>query len=254
MRRIFFYLSVALLAFGIGSSVAFEFYWNTEKIVPKVKVEKFEVTESKQSSNDDSEIQTIEDSEDKVCSGISQDDIFEPVIKKWLKGKKIKEKLTSPGEDYEAFGKFVPKLLDVNSDGKQELQIKSDCLLNGSCYYCIYQKVEGDYKNIFFPMYKIQTVEFGDKNSKGYREIKTVAKADDNKKYVAYFNFDGQFYSADKCFESSDESEQNLTSFACSDLEEKLDVDNIALKFGQQKRNLLALTLIYCIKNETFIS
>lgn len=71
-------------------------------------------------------------------------------------------------------------------------------------------------------MYKIQAVELGGKKSEGYREIKAIAKADNNTKYIAYFTFDGEFYSANKCFESSDETERNLTPLDCFDIEEKI--------------------------------
>ncbi len=37
MRRTAFYLSVALLAFGIGSLVVFNFYWETQNSLPKVE-------------------------------------------------------------------------------------------------------------------------------------------------------------------------------------------------------------------------
>ena len=103
-----------------------------------------------------------------------------------------------------------------------------NCLPDGSCNYSIYQEADGDSQTIFFPMYKIQTIEFGDKNSngykysEGYRKIKAIAKTDDNTTYIVYFIFDGDFYCANKCFETFDKTEKNLTPFHCSDIKKKV--------------------------------
>ncbi len=88
MRRYTFYLSVALLAFGIGWFVVFKFYLKRAEqtvITQTREMNKSEIEEyvptSTQETSDDDEINY----EEKATF-----DVLRPTIKKWLRGEKVK--------------------------------------------------------------------------------------------------------------------------------------------------------------------
>lgn len=141
MRRYIFYLSAALLAFGVGSFVAGNLYQLNEVISMKNEAIALETVEKQGKTAVVSKAADID--EEEHCSGLSNDDSFEPAINKWTKGKIIEGKPMRPPEDYRSEGdEFVPSLIDINFDSKKELLIKSNCSPVNNCYLTLYKKTK----------------------------------------------------------------------------------------------------------------
>ena len=89
MRRIIFYLSVALLAFGIGSFVVFNLYFKHAEqsvIAHTTEINRLENKEHVSTSIQETSQDEEPNDEEKAAF-----DVLKPTIKKWLRGEKIKK-------------------------------------------------------------------------------------------------------------------------------------------------------------------
>ena len=224
MRRIIFYLLVALLAFGIGSFIVISLYQQQQTISIKREIASVKTISEVENVP---VVNKVEDTnEQKICSGLSSDDLFEPAIKNWLKGKLIEGKPMRPPKEYRSEGdEFVPSLVDINLDGRKELLIKSHCSPMSNCYFTLYKRTRNGYESILInPLRKIQNVSFGKSAQKDYLDIKAKTQQTENSGFHSTYKYDGEMYQAIECFKYSISRQftENLESINCNLVEDEL--------------------------------
>jgi serine/threonine-protein kinase RIO1 len=202
MRRTLFYLSVALLAFGISSFAVLNYYWNSEDKT-KSEIQLFETVNAQQEKSEFHQAKT-KDIADEDFVDRNLEEKFEPIIKKWLKGQKIEEKYLShktykEAKDYDGEN-FTPSLTDVNFDGKKELAIKSDCSPTGNCLLIIYQRIGKKYRTIFKSVHDVNFFKFSKTSNKNYRNIEARMHGSWNSGDGVIYAFNEQEYKPTKCF------------------------------------------------------
>ncbi len=216
MWRIIFYLSVAMLAFGIGSFVVFNLYFKrAEQFVDiqTIEMDKLKVKEST-SIQEDSEDKELNDEEQAAF------DVLKPTIRKWLRGEKIKNEFTEASNESikEILGKdkselsveeatwfsyfrFEPTLIDIDGDGKNELAIRNYCAPVGNCRFWIFKKKANDYEVLLqSDGGDVQTFKLENTKSKGYFDIKTTAHGDAWSGGIHIYKFDGEKYKVSECY------------------------------------------------------
>jgi len=214
MRRYTFYLSVALLAFGMGSLVVFSFYWKTieQPLEISNNLETLESqsvlpTETK-IIQDDKITKYFKKTLEEVCAETkcTGDGTLKPIIKKWLKGEKLKNEVTSLWtlKVRQAFTEesALPSLVDLNLDGKKELILQSECAPVGNCQFDLYIKKGKGYSNLLstsmvqvFEVLKTSTNTFKDLHLRNHNS------AFDSDHQILKFN--GRKYIQKKCWNES---------------------------------------------------
>ncbi len=219
MRRYTFYLSVALLAFGIGSSVVFNFYFKrTEQSVIAQTTETNKLENTKQTSIQETLQDEEPDEEEKAAF-----DVLKPTIKKWLRGEKIKKgwnDITS-GLIKEVTGKneneleeteqhfwkdlgfqFTTYLIDTDGDGKNELAIQNRCAPVGNCKFWLFRKNGNDYETILKTLDgAVQTFKLRSSKTNGYVDLETKDHNDAWSGGMYIYKFDGKEYKLSECYD-----------------------------------------------------
>ncbi|HEX8636482.1 MAG TPA: hypothetical protein VF692_00355, partial [Pyrinomonadaceae bacterium] len=95
MRRIAFYLSVALVAFGIGLFVVFNFYFKSNEQIANVQTTEQSKSENIKRTLDSFQYATEEKNEEEKAAF----DVLKPTIRRWLSGEKIKNELTEASDE-----------------------------------------------------------------------------------------------------------------------------------------------------------
>jgi hypothetical protein len=196
MIRKFFYLSVALLAFGIGSSAVFEFYVKT--VGQPLIVEKIEALERLQNNTvkNDSPIP----SDEQILKW--KMDSFEPIIAKWLDKKKIKQYVELKRNDEWAGvteHEAQVKLIDVNSDNVEELFIQTGCSMVGNCELWIFKKYMHGYNEIL-KAEMVQSFKLRKSKTKSYFDLEITSHGNSSSGGIAVYKFDRDEYKIDECF------------------------------------------------------
>ncbi len=210
-------MSSALLAFAIGSFVVYEFCWKTAEqsvIAQTTKVNKSDINEKPRTSIQ--EPSQIEELNDKAAF-----EVLQPTIKKWLRGEKIKNELTHVSDEsikkisgkskaelsedetkwFDAF-RFEPTLIDVDSDGKNELAIRNNCAMVGNCQFWLFKKKGNDYQLILKTLEgAVQTFKLKSSKTKGYFDIETKNHGDAWSGGIEIYKFDGEKYKVAECFD-----------------------------------------------------
>ena len=196
MRRYTFYLSVALFAFGIGSFVVFKFYLRT--VVPTLSIEQSKTSESVQNYTVKDEFPIPSDEQFLKWKM----DSFKPVIKKWLKGEKIKQKVElKRDDDWAGITEHEGwvNLLDVNGDEIKELSIETACATVGNCKFWLFQK-EGISFRKLLEVDMVSRYSLRKSKNKGYFDIETKSHGSATSGGMAIYKFDGNEYKINKCF------------------------------------------------------
>ena len=221
MRRTLFYLSVALLAFGIGSFVVFSFYWNSAVEVA-VQLEPTQDFVAVSVSNELSlhqatGIENLISDEEKALL------LFEPTLKKWLKKENIAELIEPSPEILEtimvtelhkyeapyltrmARKSYKPSLLDLNDDGSAELSILINCGEPDGCELWVFRKARRDFEVVLLTSWEFETFEITKNKSKGFWNIQTSHHYADPESETSMrldsYKFDGQKYYHSGCSE-----------------------------------------------------
>ena len=213
MSRTLFYLSVALLAFWIGSLVVFKFYWNTQNDLPEA-----ELTE-------DSEVEFVNNSSEQKKK--KQPKFIEITFKNFpcedenLKPfwDELKDKTVSINTDYierikdcsdlietdYLIGLNNDGLADLNNDGQKEIFIRSHvgyfCGNNCQVFWVFQQDKEKGLRKLFEQMGYITIVE--NKKTKGYKDIAFVVHSSYTFSDQKLYKFNGTEYVPKKCWSVS---------------------------------------------------
>lgn len=198
MRRWAFYLSVALLAFGIGSFLAISFYWtgslkiaveetNTEiKPIEQIKTDKLPKAEF---SCEDEATKT-------VWEKLEKDENFI----KWTNFAIESHRINNCQE------LFVRQSVDLNKEKPNEIILKGNrplfCGSGGDCKTWIVSKINNKYRIIFeaFAGEDSDSLQFLSKKTHEFKEIKIKRNNGWEADSFGFFNFDGKQYRIKKCF------------------------------------------------------
>ena len=208
MRRKLFYLSVALLAFGIGLFSAFEFYFESYEI------DVFEVENQNAHLIREDPLENEPNFEEQSAFAV-----LKPTIEKWLRNKKtnsgfnevsdesIKEiigksrsELSEDETRFFSYFRFEPSLIDVDGDGKNELAVRNYCAPVGNCQFWIFKKNGESYEVLLQTNNNdVQTYKLENTKSKGYFDIKTTEHGDAFSGGIKVYKFDGEYYKVSEC-------------------------------------------------------
>ena len=222
MRRTLFYLSVALLAFGIGIFFLYLFPFKnpaadlTAQPVTVQTVDAVSVSTERSLHQETGIESLISDKEEALL-------LFEPTLKKWLKEEKIAGLIEPSPEILErimatklhrydapyltrtARASYKPSLLDLNDDGRTELFILINCGQPDGCELWVFRKAERDFEVILRAREEFEEFEVTKKKSKGFSNIQTSHYPNDPESETLvsfdYYKFDGQKYSFRGCSE-----------------------------------------------------
>jgi hypothetical protein len=217
MRRFLLYLPVCLITFALGVGAIILFITSQSQpvevpVVPDVVQApdpiNIPVVEPEPANSDEGDI----------CSGLDLSDYQEPAIEKWLRGEKFTGKPMRPPIEYRGEGdEYFPSLVDVDSDGRMELMVKTYCSPVHNCYFNIYEKVGQDYRQLFQTYEPGREVNFLSSNRLGYRDIEITTKRDSSSGFLSYYRFNGSYYDTSRCFGYRTEkgNRKRLLSIAC---------------------------------------
>jgi hypothetical protein len=213
MRRYTFYLSVALLAFGIGSFVVFNFYWITnEKMNLAETKETIAVTQTENnvgrgfaSSNSYFSNQTNEINEKpKITCG---DKSFLPLWKELKKDKSFREYEKDFHLTDDCAEMLVMRKEDLNKDGRNELILQGNdgnlCSPTGACGVWIYQQKDNKFKLILsssaFRDGEESWIDLEKKKTNDYQDVLLKSHASGYETIAIYYRFNGIEYKEKKC-------------------------------------------------------
>ncbi len=222
MRRMAFYLSVALLAFVTGifflylfslRNPAAEFAVQTEPAQELVAVSIL----NEPSLHQETGIESLISDKEKALL------LFEPTLRKWLKKENISgmiepspeilERITATKlHRYEApyltrmaQKSYKPSLLDLNDDGATELSILINCGEPDGCELWVFREMRRDFEVILRTSWEFEKFELTKNKSKGFSNIQTSYYPNDPESETLMrfdsYKFDGQKYSHRGCSE-----------------------------------------------------
>ena len=213
MRRYTFYLSVALLAFGIGSFVVFKFYWLTDK--NEIIVEKTNSTTETQSEKYIPSGFGIGSGERRLNEPVyvskqykpdCSDRKILPVWKQLIKDKDFREAAKDFYMHADCAEMLDVKKIDLNDDGQKEIVLWGNngnlCGATGNCNLWIYENKNGKYKLL------LQAVAYNDElkwfeakkvKANGYRNLLLKTHMSGYETEYVYYKFNGNEYLNNKC-------------------------------------------------------
>lgn len=204
MRRTLFYLSVALLAFGIGSFAVFKFYW---KGLPKPVAENIEV-----------EIKlTEQNAVDKTSSTkfVCEDEAINTVWKTLMQNKVFLNdayvNVVQSGQIKDCRILFDVKPIQLNNGENEAFLIISQyflfCGSGNDCQTWIVAKIHNQYKiiltsvagNSTTDVYPHSEVEILETETHGFKDLKVFIANGWDADNFGYYKFDGNRYKLKKC-------------------------------------------------------
>ena len=212
MRRLFFCFVVSLFAFGLGSFIAFKFYWKTENLNVK---ETKEITTKSQaeknvghgfaSSNSFFSNQTsqINEKPETTCN----DKNLLPLWKELKNDKNFREY----EKDFHLTGDCADMLSirkeDLNNDGRDELILQGKdgdlCSPTGACGVWIYQQKDTKYKLLLsssaYRDGEESWIDLEKRKTKGYQDILLKSHASASETIYWFYKFNGNKYVKNKC-------------------------------------------------------
>lgn len=222
MRRYILYIAVALLAFGIGLVIVFDFYSKPgEQLVASQPVETSKPEIQEQVFNVEPEIPQDEQINEEEKAAF---DVLKPTITKWLRGEDIKserqeisveliKEVTGKNEigEYERMYwqesgfEFTPYLIDVNGDGVNELAIKNYCAPVGNCQFWLFKK-KGQKGNLGYDILlkapnDVQVFNLKKSKTNKYFDLQTTSHGDAWSGVMNIYKFDGKEYILNSCFD-----------------------------------------------------
>lgn len=213
MRRILFYLSVALLAFGIGSFVVISNYQKNEKFVlvqrgEKIEDEKFAAQRQNVEQIPANKIPTIKFS----CNNEAINTVWERLKKNKTFIDDVYSNVIEPRQIKDCRELFDIKPIELSDDESDEFLITGNYLLfcdsGGDCQTWIVSKKNNQYKIIFesttgnstTELYLHEQVEPLLTKTDKLKDLKVFIPNGWDADDVGYFKFDGNKYQLSKCF------------------------------------------------------
>jgi hypothetical protein len=205
MRRYTLYFAVALLAFGIGSLVVFNFYSKDKNNFPKIDSSKesqlqndFAKSDAKEKIDSKLEYACNDEAHQTVWNNLQKNNDFSKTSADYIKeiqGKKCLEIFDNV------------KNQDLNDDGVNEVIIQSNsnklCSSPRNCSTWIVSKVQNQNQIIFD---SLTAASFGGltflhERTNKFNNLKIRINRTVGNSNIAVFKFDGEKYQLKKCFE-----------------------------------------------------
>jgi len=133
-----------------------------------------------------------------------------PVIKKWLDGEiqsgavSLKT-LKKPTKSDNATSLADITLLDLNSDGKKELAIQTDCAPVGNCSLEVHRKTGKTYRTLLATD-MVQTINVLKTKTNRFHNLKLGTHGSAFESYYRVFKYDGKKYVKRQCWTESYET------------------------------------------------
>ena len=130
-------------------------------------------------------------------------DALQPVIDKWLRGRKLKpfEELSGQAAEDSNVMEVRTTYLDVNSDGQDELAIQTACAAVGNCSFYLFQKTKApEGYRILLNTNMVQTFKLLRAASHGYSDIEIGSHGSAISGGTARFKYNGTDYDYSECF------------------------------------------------------
>ena len=209
MRRYTFYLAVALLAFGIGSFVVYQFYLKPEPKVAETSgtdifMQRFDdvrVEIKKRALERSSKTQISVEKKTFTCGNkilsvviddLRRDKIFNEDFENYLE--------ESDSSDCRSM-LFIEQFVDLNSDGINEFIVRGNSSLlcggTGNCQTWIYKKSGSSYKKLLETSGEYLLIKKTSTNS--YKDIFVKDHDSAYSSYQMTFKFDRNKYKESKC-------------------------------------------------------
>lgn len=216
MNRYAFYFVIALLAFGIGVSFAYFYFWYPVQVSE-------EISEQVEGKTPQINILPAEFSNRRTFSLTNKESallFYKSTIDKWLKAEKIEKIVSSPPEVIETIKElklsfneeqflinsvqksYKPNLIDVNGDGEDELMIVDNVDSYTISDLWLLKRTTDDFKVILFDYQFIEKLKLLKNKSKKYFDIEASSgyseDSDSSRKDI--YKFNGKEYFHDGCF------------------------------------------------------
>lgn len=219
MRRWVFYLAISGLAFGIGViGVFFYFYQSSNsvcrlKVLTKEEVSRYETLNDRERHDPPRKKEPLTDRERFLL-------LYQPTIDKWLKDEPLKETVESSPEIVQKIGEmrlayyeeqsllktarkpYKPKLIDVNGDGRSELQIIAEGDTANLFDCLILKKTRDDFEIVFYAYESFSEFKLSKSRHKGHFDIELSEYYPDAPSLGKdLYRFDGQKYEHHGCYD-----------------------------------------------------
>jgi hypothetical protein len=129
--------------------------------------------------------------------------VLKPIINRWLRNEEIKEVPYCSGTATEATAynssNVLPKLIDVNDDGIDELAVRYGCSPTGNCSMNIYQRVRRSYRLIFADRQAVSYFEKLSTNYGGFSDLQTRSHGSCCDGDQVHYRFNGKTYQPVSC-------------------------------------------------------
>lgn len=235
MRRIGFYLAVALLAFGIGSFFAFGFHWRAEE--KNIYEEDLNTTKKTQMEEGVERGFGTAFSERRLNEPVYVPKIHKPtctdknLLPIWNELRKDREFKESEGE-FSQTGDCAELIQierrDLNDDGQKEFIVwgrYTFCGGTGNCVIWIYEEKNSKYKQLLqsYAYYgESKWFEVKKSKSNGYHGLLLKTHFTGYETTHSIYKFDGRKYVEAKCwFEIYSMNEDNPSFMTCKEYTEK---------------------------------
>jgi hypothetical protein len=203
MCRTLFYLSVALLAFGIGLFCAISFLKKDNlaiEIMQDTKINAQLINEEKLSIS----VEITKNPKDKltckdenlllIWNQLKNDENFD---EDWA------NHLLAFGVDDCIKAYNIEKIVDLNQDGSREIIVRgnnlADCTGSGNCSLAVFEKKDKEFKFILKES-QIQKIDLTKTRTNGYQDIKLRTWNTGFEYYVQIFKHNGKDYQANNCW------------------------------------------------------
>lgn len=213
MRRYTFYLSIALLAFELGSFVSFKFYWNIQNDSPQVeppeksKTEVVNISPENKKTKQPTFIKIA--FKDLSCKDEGLKPIWSELIDRTVSIntdyiERIKD-CSDLIETNDSDGLNKDGQVDLDNDGQKEMFVRSVigyfCGNNCRIFWVFRKDNEKGYRKLFEAMGYMTIVE--NKKTKGFKDIRFEVYA--NYAYIdqKLYRFNGTEYVPKKCWSES---------------------------------------------------
>ena len=207
MRRYTFYLSVALLAFGIGLFVVFKFYIKPNE-QPFI-VEKPQTVKNNLVSKTDEDF-AVDLTNAEFYNGlyfVCEDKELKVFWLDFLREKDIQESL--PKTEYRSIvvyncsERLRTRRFDLNNDGNVEYIVElisvHVCGAKSNCPRVIYEQKNGEFKRLLSHKASL-LIEPKNTKTRGYQDLEIFFNTEPNGGYVEKYKFDGKIYKLKNCF------------------------------------------------------
>lgn len=210
MCRFTFYFLVALLTFGIGSFIAFKFYWKAASDFPIIN-------EMKISSQTYPNTKPLEQpwkfsaeqvQEKKIpTKPFCKDDKILPIWNQLLKDKNFQDWERISDESLDCADMLEIKEIDLNQDNQKEILLRGKnfylCSAVGNCAFWIYEKKSKRYEKALYSTDYIDITEMGEQIKKtrtnNYSDILLKGHLTAADTSYDFYKFDGKRYKRKKC-------------------------------------------------------